>query len=180
MKRLYYLADNIDDVERISEDLHAEGITNWRFHVLSRDDAGLYNHQLHAANPIQRCDMIHRGEQGAMIGLLAGCFAGYFALQLTPTGSDVHWMTFVAVIVLFTMFGTWVGGLAGLSHENYKINQFHDALDSGKYLIMVDARRHEEPRVRANMNQYHPEASYVGVDSVFTNPLAHLHPTNHL
>ncbi|MBU2712638.1 hypothetical protein [Zooshikella harenae] len=180
MKRLYYLADEIDEVERISEDLHEEGITDWRFHVLSQDDAGLYNHQLHAATPLQRCDLIHRGEQGALIGFLLGSIAGYATLQLNPTGTDVHWMTFLIVIVLFTMFGTWVGGLAGLSHENYKISQFHDALDNGKYLIMVDARRHEEPKVRATMNRYHPEANYVGMDSVFTNPLAHPQPTSHI
>ena len=50
MKRLFYLVYQMDSVESISEDLHKEGITDWRFHVLSRDEAGLFTRKLHSAS----------------------------------------------------------------------------------------------------------------------------------
>lgn len=43
MRRLYYLAGDIDTTRAISERLHMEGISDWNFHVLARDPSGLYS-----------------------------------------------------------------------------------------------------------------------------------------
>jgi hypothetical protein len=37
MKRLYYLTDNIEAAEQLSERLHKDGIIDWNFHVLGRE-----------------------------------------------------------------------------------------------------------------------------------------------
>jgi hypothetical protein len=41
MKRLYYLSSSIESVEQVSNDLHEKGITDWNFHIISKDEAGL-------------------------------------------------------------------------------------------------------------------------------------------
>ena len=77
MKRLFYLVDAIDRVESISDDLHKEGISNWRFHIVSKDEAGLYTHRLHSASVLDKTDLARFVERGLLIGAL---FAIFFVL----------------------------------------------------------------------------------------------------
>jgi hypothetical protein len=58
MRRLFYLVSSIDSAKEISEDLHKNGVTDWRFHVLSKDEAGLYTHNLHSASVSDRTDVV--------------------------------------------------------------------------------------------------------------------------
>ena len=37
MKRLYYLTDSINCAQNISDKLHQKGITDWNFHIMSKN-----------------------------------------------------------------------------------------------------------------------------------------------
>ena len=87
MKRLFYLVDAIDNVESISDDLHRDGVSNWRFHVVSKDEAGLYSHHIHTASVLDRTDLPRFVERGLIIG---GLFALFFILPLSLWG-DLAW-----------------------------------------------------------------------------------------
>ena len=43
MIRLFYLVSSIDSAKEISDDLHEHDVTDWRFHIVSKDEAGLYH-----------------------------------------------------------------------------------------------------------------------------------------
>ena len=58
MIRLFYLVSSIDSAKEISDDLHEHDVTDWRFHIVSKDEAGLYTHQLHTAS-ILDLSLIH-------------------------------------------------------------------------------------------------------------------------
>ncbi|WP_372835295.1 hypothetical protein [Pontibacterium sp.] len=175
MKRLYYLTDTIDSTESISKDLHHLGITDWNLHVLSKDDDGLFRHHIHGANTLQRLDLIHSGEQGALIGVMIGLCIGVALMLGKPFGIALDLIAISAIVAVFTLFGTWVGGLSGLSHESYKIKRFHDDLDAGKHLIMVDFRKAREPDVVQLMENQHPEAQFAGKDTTWINPFKFAH-----
>ena len=97
------------------------------------------------------------------------------ALQhFDPFGPNVHvpaWV-FYAIVAAATCFGAWEGGLIGVATENKKIARFHDDLEAGKYLILIDALRSKEDSVQAMMRERHPEAELVAVDSHFINPFS--------
>ncbi|MDE1462921.1 hypothetical protein [Spartinivicinus poritis] len=169
MKRLYYLTSNIDSADLISTDLHKEGVSDWRFHIMTKDEAGLYHHHLHGATPFHRYDIIHRGEQGALIGITAGLVAN-LVLLLTGVADSLGLFTMLLLTTVFAMFGAWVGGLVGLAHDHYKIERFKPELAQGKYLVMVDVKKAEEEKVRQAMKRYHPEATLLAADSPFSNP----------
>ena len=40
-----------------------------------------------------------------------------------------------------TLFGAWVGGLAGLCLEHYQIRRFHADIDAGRHLLIIDVPR---------------------------------------
>lgn len=177
MRRLYYLTRSLDSTESISRDLHEEGISNWRFHVVSKDEAGLYKRHIHSANYLQKLDIIRSAEVGALIGFGFGLAMSAALMTTAMFGSDLSWMVYAGVVAVFALFGSWVGGIWGLGHENYKIRQFHDALEAGRYLIMIDVHRDEKNELKALMARRHPEAQLMGVDSTWVNPMdskAHL------
>ena len=172
MKRLYYLTDSLDSVTGIFEDLHRDGITDWHLHVLSRNEAGLYHRQIHSANMLQENDVIHSGQLGALLGGVAGLLAATLLEWWNPFEVDIPLPALIIVAGVFTMFGAWSGGLAGVTRENYKIAQFHDDLVRGKHLIMVDVSRMQEKRIRYHLSRYHPEACLAGEDTTLILPFS--------
>ena len=174
MRRLYYVADRVDDAEAVCLAMHREGVGHWRLHVLAKDAAGLYTHHIHSANPIHQLDIVHTALRfavvGGAIGLLIGC--AIFAMSsfdLLPFAVPV-WLIFAAV-AFGICFGAWEGGLVGLSRENYKIERFHEDIEQGKYVLMVDVDDELRPKVKAMMNFDFPQVPYRGAGKRFINPL---------
>lgn len=173
MKRLYYMTADLKSTERISLDLHAAGITDWHFHVFSKDEAGLHKYHIHSVNLLQQFDIIHSGERGALIGITVGIAAAISTLLFAPFGEALGVEVLAIIVGLLAMFGAWVGGMIGLSRENYKLSRFHNEVENGKYLIMVDINKDQEHKVREIMQRLHPEAMPKGEDSTIISPFEH-------
>jgi hypothetical protein len=172
MKRMYYLTGNLDSTEQISTDIHRAGITDWHFHVISRDEAGLYRRHIHGANLLLKHDIIRMGERGAMIGFAVALLVLIYVLTTDRFGPDTSGLLYVAIFGFITLFGAWVGGLIGLATENQSVARFHDDIDAGKFLILIDIRPDQEAVVRQLMAHRHPEAELVQVGSTVENPFA--------
>lgn len=170
MKRMYYLTDTLDSAEQISADLHAAGIKKWNFHVLSKDEAGLYKRHIHTANYIQKLDIVRNAERGAMLGLLGGIYLAIHISTSDTFGPNPGFLAYLTAIGSITLFGAWAGGMAGLAKENQKISQYHDDLEAGKYLVMIDVKVGGEEQVRRLMSEKHPEAEFKRIGSTFINP----------
>lgn len=168
MKRLYYLADNLDAVDEIAETLHSAGISDWNFHVLSKDDAGLYKHHLHSATPLHRRDVIRAGERGALLGFGVGFLVAIFSASLLELAPVYSFVVFCIAIALPTLFGAWVGGLVGLSQENHKIARFHSDIEAGRALLMIDVDRAHYSRIQLLMQTFAVQSA--GQDSTFVAP----------
>jgi hypothetical protein len=174
MKRLYYLTRDIDSVDAISDRLHKAGISDWNFHVLSKNKSELHKHHLHSTNPWHELDIVRGGERGVLMGLMVGFLV--LATLAFVFNIALHWMIAVSILALITLFGTWVGGMIGLSTENYKIRKFHDKIDQGYMLLMVDVARDQAEAFAFIINQYatvHAAGEDSTVVNPFENPIAH-------
>jgi hypothetical protein len=172
MKCLYFLASTLSTSHDVSDDLHGIGIKDFYLHVISRDESGLKQEHVHAGNYLETRDVVRDGCIGASLGLAAGLLGVGLLAYFKPLGPDVQVPMFVYIILtsVATLFGAWEGGLAGIANENKKLAKFHDDIAAGKYLILVYVRKHLESRVRDMMQQKHPDAALVAVDSHFINP----------
>lgn len=154
MRRLYYLTEDLAATQRIADALHRAGLKSWNFHVLSRDEAGLYQRHIHSGNPIHWRDVIRSGERGALIGFAIGLWLGVIAIMLMDLSDNAQLAVQFGVTLVPTLFGAWVGGLVGLSNENYKIQRFHGELESGRHLLLIDIDRSFVPMVRKLMSHF--------------------------
>lgn len=173
MKRLFYLTDSMALASQVSRQLqHTPGIANWRFHALAKDEAGLYSHQLQGASPLQRCDILRGTERGGLLGLMIGAAFVLLASRVIDFSGSWGVFAMVALIVSATLFGAWEGGMLGLSRENYKIRRFHNALEAGAILLMVDVRKVDEGRIRNLLS--HIPIRPMGEGSSVVNPFAYV------
>ena len=174
MKCLYYLTPTLDSASKISDDLHQSGIDDWYIHVLSKDEVGLKKNKMHSSNYLERLDILRYGIMGVITGFVVGLIAASLVNSTELFGSDIPSIAYYAIVMFFTLFGAWEGGFIGIATENKKTALFHDDLESGKYLILIYAKKASEQLIKKIMKTQHKEAELAAVDSSFYNPLADL------
>jgi hypothetical protein len=169
MKRLYYLSKNLDAIDDISQTLHDAGISDWNFHVLSKDKAGLTTHRLHSTNPFHERDILRAAERGALIGITASISCALVLITTNALPVQTSYMALAALVLVCSLFGTWAGGFFGIQTENYKVRQFHTELEDGQHLLMIDVDKKHEYAIRRLM-AHHREAVPMGVDTPVVMP----------
>lgn len=172
MRRLYYLADDLRLCELIERTLAETGIRNWNFHVVSRDEIGLYQHRLHAATVYQRLDLVHTGERWGLAGAAGGLVVGLLLWLAQPLPGIVDGAVVLLATLAGGLLGAWRGALLGLSRDSYKLARFRGELDAGRHLIMVDVSDGNRARVRELMSVRFPSVEFRGRDTTLISPFA--------
>ncbi len=179
MNCLYYLAPTLQSTHAVTDDLHAGGVKDFFIHVVSKDESGLRQQQIHSSNYLETLDIVRDGFIGAGIGFVAGLVGAALLHFLEPFGPDVPRIVLVLIVVVATMFGAWEGGLTGIATENKKLRKFHHDIEAGKYLILIYVRKEQGAAVRALMRNHHPEAELVAVNTHFINPFKPIRRRHH-
>ncbi|MDX1694754.1 MAG: hypothetical protein R3208_13390 [Ketobacteraceae bacterium] len=165
MKRIYYLFNGTLPARSISDDLLSLGMNAGQLHFLNRDPQSLESLEVPKTNIFEERDIGHSGLYGILVGLACGVL---FSVVLGVTSLSEHLSLQVLLFIwaLFAFFGGWAGGMVGLSRENHHIERFHDAIDHGETLLMVDAYdEREEQKAKDVMYKRHNEATYQGEDA---------------
>lgn len=170
-RRLYYLTPTLDSTVAISRALERKGVGYEQMHVLSKNEDGLARHKVHTASPLETYDIIHMGEQGALIGFLAG-FVFVVVLKLfNPFDIEISYWILAAIWAFITLHGAWSGGIGGTQARNYKIKPYLSDIENGNYLILVDVTEDQRTAVRQMMKAEHPEAEFKAESTTGSNPL---------
>lgn len=166
MRTLYYLMDRLDTAGAMAETLRELNVDDNGYYIVSKDHDGVRRQSLHDASVFSETDLVHSGLRGALIGGLSGLLFALWIAIMKPFGMEMSLLTFLFVGFLIGNFGAWVGGMVGISHENYKLIPFHDAIAQGKYLLVVNLREASRARkVKEVLHRRHPEALFEAEDS---------------
>lgn len=176
MRRLYYLANDLHTCAMVEHCLRDNGLRDGNFHVVSRDEIGLYQHQIRAATAYQRLDMVHAGERWALAGGGIGLLLGMLALALATPAWSVDGFTVFLLCLVGALFGAWRGALVGLSRDSYKIARFADELEAGRHLLMIDVDDGNRSRVRAMLSVRFPSVEFCGRDTTLISPFGQAAP----
>ena len=172
MKCLYYPAPTLDCARQVSDDLHALGLEDFYLHVITKDEAGLKQRNIHSGNYLETLDLIRDGLIGCGVGFFTGLMGVGLLKLCAPFGPALPRIAYFATMAGATLFGAWEGGLAGIASENKKLARFHDDIEAGRCLILIYTPKDQEMAVREMMRARHPGAVLAAIDPRFINPFS--------
>jgi len=170
MSRLLYRCDNLAEIENTYKDLRDAGVEDAHLHVIAKQDGQLLRRGLNAANTWYKTDILNGWSKGVRYGLAAGILASLiFSASEVFSGYYGFWGIFTTLIV-FTAFGTWLGGFIGLQTKNHALKDFYHFVDEGEYLLLIDLSLAEGKHIKTVL-QYHPNLKLVSDEVETTIPL---------
>ena len=154
MRRIHFLAEDIHKVEQVSDLLHQQGVDDWHFHVVSNDPNHLSKHHIQAANFFQKSEMLN----GILIGMGAFFSLSFFTLGLfNELGYFLDGERVVPwpYILMMMVTGAVIGGFIGVNIESRHIKRYHDAVNDGMYLMMIDVPEEKVSFIKTMIQKRH-------------------------
>lgn len=171
MKQHHYLFKDLRSTGDAVITLENAGIKAEHIHVYHKDHSELQKRHLNEVSFVGERDLVHSGERGLLIGLvISGVVA--FGIWEAMAGHEIVAMVTVFGSLVALGFCTWLGGLIGVSSDNYRIQPYHDHIENGGSVIIADIPLGKELFVLDTMATMHPEAAHPGQSSTIDNPMA--------
>jgi hypothetical protein len=143
--RHFFVSDNLDELERMEEELERAGMTTPQLHLLTLDDAQADSHRhLHTVVSLMKKDIVHQTIIGAVIGVGAAILALLIPYFAGWTDTAAGWVPFIFLAIVLLGFFTWEGGLRGIESPNVHFRAFQDALEQGRHVFFVDVEPRQE------------------------------------
>lgn len=161
MRRIYFLAPNIEVSKKIVDELLLARIEERHIHVLAK--RGTPMEDLPEASYLQKSDFIPALEQGLALGGLTGIVAGLVAVAL-PGGPVLAGGAILATSLAGVGVGALMSSMVGSSIGNRRIQQFEEAIEKGKFLFMIDVPRDRVEEIEALIKKHHPDAECGGIE----------------
>ncbi|GAA5216722.1 hypothetical protein ACFSJ3_13570 [Corallincola platygyrae] len=169
MRQLHFILNSLDHGELIHKSLCDAGIHNNQIKFVSRDKPSLSRLRVNSASFLEERDVVHMMMRGGLFCLLLSTASVWGLNSSGLVSLGVAGSTLV--IVFLTMFGTWVGGMIGFNHDNYKLAAYHDDLLQGEAVLVVTARPEQESVIQRVMMAYANDVHYVNRAENVINPL---------
>lgn len=161
MRRIYFLAPNIDISKKIVDELLLARIEHRHIHVLAK--RGTPMESLPEASYLQKTDFIPALEHGLALGGLTGVLAGLVAVSL-PGGPVLAGGAVLATSMAGAGVGALMSSMVGSSIGSRRIQQFQDALENGAFLFMIDVPRSRVEEIEGLVKKHHPDAECGGTE----------------
>jgi hypothetical protein len=155
-RRLYFLLPDIESARQMRDEMLLARIEIGHLHFLGR--RGALPEDLPEATVLQKTDIVHGAQLGAVIGGVAGTLGGFLVVLFPPEGVSLQLVTVLVAALLGTVFGAWVSSLVGSSVPNSKHKAFHSEIERGKVLMMVDVPMRRVQEITELVARRHPEA----------------------
>ena len=145
MKRLIYMCEELDTLERVAAELKAHVFLRCRWSVLTGYWGALQRRGLPATPVRQRKAVVSATLNGMFWGLLVGMVAAMMLITMTelPEGS-LRSVALWSLPFCFAAFGAWIGGLLGLTQDHPSIAPYLDQVSAGNFLILLHAAPEDE------------------------------------
>lgn len=162
MKRYFFISDDLDELERVEDELERSGLPTEQIHVLTLDDTAAESHtHLHDVQSLMKKDIIQSGEYGLAVGVIAALLVLGITWLAEWHVSPAGWIPFIFLAIILLGFFTWEGGLIGIQTFNSNFRRFRDELEAGRHVFFVDVSDGEEEVLKRVMSN-HPGAKMAG------------------
>ena len=163
MKRIYFLAPDVEITHKIVDELRANSVEEDDIHIIARRGTPLQD--LPEASFFQKSDIIPAMERALAIGGTVGLLAGLVAASL-PTGLVLGGRALLGSTLAGAGVGAWLGGMVGLNVGNTQLKPYEDAVEKGELLILLDIPNSRLGEITMMILKHHPEAEFEGIESI--------------
>lgn len=160
MRRMYFLAPNIETTHKIVDELRREGIEDRHMHILAKRDTPLED--MPEASEFQKTDFIPAVERGVALGATTGLLAGLVGLRFA--GFAIAGGPVLGILFYGATIGAMMSGLAGLQVGNSRVKKYEDAIERGQLLVMVDIPKERIDEMSQLITKHHPTAQFEGIE----------------
>lgn len=160
MRRIYFLAPNIETTHKIVDELRSEGMEDRYIHILAKRDTPMED--MPEASVFEKTDFIPALERGAALGATTGLLAGLVGLRLA--GFALAGGSILGILFFGATIGTIMSGLSGLGIGNSRVKQYTDAIEAGELLIMLDIPKERIEAMSQLIIKHHPSAKFEGIE----------------
>jgi hypothetical protein len=160
VRRIYFLAPDIETTHKIVEELRADGIEDRHMHILAKRDTPLED--MPEATEFQKTDFIPALERGAALGGTTGVLAGLVGLRFA--GFAIAGGPILGILFFGATIGAIMSGLAGLQVGNSRVKQYEEAIERGELLVMVDIPKERIDAMSQLIIKHHPAAQFEGIE----------------
>jgi hypothetical protein len=143
MKRSYYLVQTLQEAQQLQASLVKNTISIEQIHMLCTDDSQLAAMGLNELPFTQRKDIFADIEYGGLIGILIGLLIAIGMIPLPAGTIDLTPVVFSSIVFAFGFVGIVLGGLIGLTRENYHISEFREQLSGEQCVVIIDTQESE-------------------------------------
>lgn len=161
MKRHFYVGNDLSELEVVERELQTSGVSAPQIHVLSENDAAVESHHLHEVDSVLKRDVVHSGEVGFFIGVVAAV-AVLFIAGLSGWPDTYTWVPFLLLSIVLFGFCTWEGVFIGLQKPHHDFARFAEPLKQGRHVFFVDVNAAQESALNGVMTR-HPKLQMAGV-----------------
>jgi len=160
MRRLFFLAPDVDSCQAIVKELEDTGVPERHLHVIASIAQALDD--LPEAGILQKTELVHGIEIGAGLGGAAGILGGLLAMTFPPAGLVLGGGALLAGAAAGAGFGAVVTALLSSHEHNHDLDRFQRAIEAGQILLMVDIPKNAVDATKGLILGHHPEAQ-IGV-----------------
>jgi len=163
-RRLYFLLPDVDTSRKVEEELLLARIEEKRMHFLGKRGTDMKD--LPEATHLQKTDLLRGIYVGFFAGAVTGLLAGlYIYFNPESVGMQVQPYVIFICAVAAAIIGAWISGpLIGGSTPNARLQEYHDDLEKGNILLIIDIPSRRVEEVRKIIKQAHRQAEDHGAD----------------
>jgi hypothetical protein len=164
MRRLYFLVPDVDSAKVIVDELLLARIEERHIHIVAKDHHPLEEAHLPEAGLLEESDFVPALERGLTVGGATGLLAGIAAVTFPPAGLILGGGALLATSLLGAGLGAWVSSMIGSSIPNRQLEKFHDAIERGELLMLIDVPKDRVDEITKLVREHHPEAHVEGTE----------------
>ena len=166
-----FLLESLRSSDRITQTLARQGIKTDDVHFVSENKSDFSGHCVREASIFEERDVFHSGVRMAILGIAVAASVSAAVTVVQPYGWQPTLINYFFFCLLFGGFGAWIGGLSGISHRNYRLNEYQHELEEGHALMLVYTDEAHEQSMRNALATDFPDVQYLRKMSHYDNPL---------
>ena len=162
-RRLYFLLPDVESARHTADDLLLARVEDRHMHFLARRGTDLG--ELHEASYLFKTDLLHGAGVGLMLGGIGGLILGAIIVAYPPEGTQPQLVAVLIAAIVGGILGAWMASMAAAAVPNSRLKAFHEDIERGKVLLMVDVPYGRIEQIREVVLSRHPEAVAGGLAS---------------